>query len=386
MGNWFDVFKTGTHTDTTGKTHVVTPEHLKLIERKFNESNEDAPLVVGHPKTNDPAYGWAKRFRVIGEKLQVLAGEVVPEFAESVRKRMFKKISLSLRPDWSVRHIGFLGAVPPAVKGLIPVPAGCFAEEPGDFTIEFAEGELNFSDSWFALSRIRTIGRMMQSMRDYILGKDGLETADKVVSQYDIDFIKEEPPPDKEAAEAAPGGFHEAQTTPVRGKEDTTMEVKKTETPAIEKPGEFAERVATLETQNASLLEENKTLKRKGIVDSVTNFVEGLGGKLLPKFKRGVIDLLVDLQEHGQEINFSETEKKPSGAFMMEFLEALPAQVPTKPVGGPAGGPAGEDDSDFAEVETDPERMDLHKKAKALAAKENIPYAEAVRRAMKGGN
>ena len=66
----------------------------------------------------------------------------------------------------------------------------------------------------------------------------------------------------------------------------------------------------------------------------------------------------------------------------MEFIESVPAQVPTKEVGGPAGD-AKKESSDFAELETDPERLDLHNRAKALASKENISYADAVRRLQK---
>ncbi len=384
MGKWFDLFKTGTHKDTTGIEHKISAADLQTIEKRFSELNDDSPLVVGHPETNSPAYGWLKKVKVFGNKLMGMAEDVVPEFADAVNKRMYKKISLSLRPDFSIRHVGFLGAAPPAVKGLIPVPVGCFAEGPGDFTIEFSEEELNFSDGWFVESRIRTLGGIIQRIRDWIIQKDGVEEADKVVDQWAVDQLKEYPPPDKEGAVAPPGGFSEAQTTPERGKEDTTMEVKKPETPVIEKPGEFAERVATLETQNRTLLEENKTLKKSAAEKAEASFVEKLGGKLLPKFKQGIIDLLVNLEAGGLEINFSETEKKPAVQLMRDFLEELPVQVPLKEVGAGADGKDGSS-GEFADVETDPERLELHNKAKALSVKEKIPYADAVRRLTNGG-
>lgn len=387
MGKWFDLFKTGTHKDTTGVEHKITGAELQAIEKKFSELNDDSPLVVGHPETNSPAYGWLKKVKVFGDKLMGMAEDVIPEFAEAVNKRMFKKISLSLRPDFSIRHVGFLGAAPPAVKGLIPVPVGCFAEGPGDFTIEFSEEELNFSDDW-SQYKIRSIGNVVQRLRDFIVEKFGIEAADKVADQWTIDNLKEDPPPpDKEIAEAIPGGFTE-HTTPGRGKEDKPMEVKKTETPAAAPTGEFAERVATLETQNATLLEENKTLKRKGLEDKARDFVEkaAQAGRVPAKFVRGLIELVVDLQQQNQEINFSETEKKPAGTLLMEFIESAPVQVPTKEVGTPAVDETqGETSAEFSESNTKPERLELHKKAKALQRKEKISFSEALEKVTKGG-
>jgi hypothetical protein len=386
MGNWFDIFRTGTHTDTKGRKHTVTVDNLKTIERKFNESNDDAPFTVGHPEDNSPAYGWLKRVRRVGEKLQGLAGEVVPEFAEAVRLRMYKKISPSLRPDLSIRHIAFLGGTPPAVKGNNPVPLS-FSEEPDAFDIEFAEGDLNFSDSWFALSRLRTIGRMMQSMRDYILGKDGIEVADKVAPQSDIDWLKEEPPEEK--PEVSTNSFTETEIPPETGKEEINMlEGKKTDTPGPEKSGDFSEKVTALETENAALRQDNERMKKEKIRNEVLNFVEGkLKGKVLPKHRFGIIELLVDLKEGSQEINFSEAEKKPAYDLVADFLESIPVQVPLKEVAGGADDKnVGGGSAEFSEVENvDPERLDLHLRAKALEAKEKIPYADAVRRLQKGG-
>ncbi len=62
----------------------------------------------------------------MGDTLYAEAENVVNEFAEMVNKKMFPNRSIAINPDGSLRHVGFLGAVPPAVKGL---------------------GEVSFSDS-----------------------------------------------------------------------------------------------------------------------------------------------------------------------------------------------------------------------------------------------
>jgi hypothetical protein len=61
---------------------------------------------------------------------------VQPEFADMVRKGLFKKRSAAFYPDGRLRHVGFLGAMPPAVKGLPDI--GAF-DEGESVTFEFAE-------------------------------------------------------------------------------------------------------------------------------------------------------------------------------------------------------------------------------------------------------
>ena len=127
-----DVFHTGVLTDSSGESHEWTQRDLETIAIKYNDKikadpGAEAPVVKGHPETDDPAYGWVKSLRVVGDHLKANIA-LVPQFAEEVKDELFKKVSIALYPDLSLRHIGFLGAVQPAVKGLDPVS---FAE--GDF-------------------------------------------------------------------------------------------------------------------------------------------------------------------------------------------------------------------------------------------------------------
>jgi len=122
--NWFAIFKTGKHTNNSGETKEYKAEDLDRMISKFESGK--VPLVIGHPKTNDPAWGWIKSLKRVGDTLYAEAENVVNEFAEMVNKKMFPNRSIAINPDGSLRHVGFLGAVPPAVKGL---------------------GEVSFSDS-----------------------------------------------------------------------------------------------------------------------------------------------------------------------------------------------------------------------------------------------
>lgn len=137
MKDWFEIFRAGTHTASNGVTKTWTEEEVQQIAENYNaQSEHEAPIVIGHPKDNDPAFGWVEKLKVEGGKLFAKAKQLVPEFLEAVEKGLYKKRSVSLYPDGTLRHVGFLGAVPPAVKGL--------AE------LKFKEGEaleLEFSSS-----------------------------------------------------------------------------------------------------------------------------------------------------------------------------------------------------------------------------------------------
>jgi len=115
--NWIEVFKTGSHSDSAGNTREWTNEDLDTIIKNY-ETAEQAPVVLGHPKTDEPAYAWVSELKREGDILFAKLTKVDPEFALWVEKGLYRKISIALSDDLKLRHIGFLGAAAPAVKGL----------------------------------------------------------------------------------------------------------------------------------------------------------------------------------------------------------------------------------------------------------------------------
>ena len=134
---WVEVFKTGTHTDSSGNTKEWTEKDIDKIVSSYAARKVDAPAVIGHPKSNSPAYGWVMELKRDGNKLLAKVKPTVKEFVGWVNKKLYKYVSIALRPDLSLRHVGFLGGAPPAVTGL-KVPE--FAEE------EFTEIEIEMSE------------------------------------------------------------------------------------------------------------------------------------------------------------------------------------------------------------------------------------------------
>lgn len=117
-GKWIKIFHTGTHKAMSGIEKTYTEEDLDKIVSLFS-ADAKPPVVIGHPKTDDPAYGWVGEVKRVGKALYAKLTDVVDEFAEVVlEKKMFQNRSSALNEDMSLRHVGFLGAVPPAVKGL----------------------------------------------------------------------------------------------------------------------------------------------------------------------------------------------------------------------------------------------------------------------------
>ena len=142
-----EIFRPGRHIDDQGIAHHFSEADVDGMAASYNPALREAPLTVGHPKDNLPAYGWVKAVsRNAAGVLAITPHNVEPQFAEMVADKRFPKRSASFYPPqapnnptpgkWYLRHVAFLGAQPPAVAGLKDI---AFSE--GDAT-----GAVNFSD------------------------------------------------------------------------------------------------------------------------------------------------------------------------------------------------------------------------------------------------
>jgi hypothetical protein len=135
----FEIFKTGTHTSDKGVSKDYSLDDLNYIAAHYNPEEHEAPIVVGHPIDNSPAFGWIEKLEVIGDRLIAKAKDIIPEFKDALDKKLYKKRSVSLDKDGKLRHVGFLGGAAPAVKGLADIQ---FSESSGE-TFEL-ENEIEF--------------------------------------------------------------------------------------------------------------------------------------------------------------------------------------------------------------------------------------------------
>ena len=134
LKDWFDVFRCGTHIDRFGREVTVTRGDIDAAIASYQK--DSAPIVVGHPSLNAPAYGWIGAFRRVGDTVQAKASTVADEFADLVKRHLYKNRSLAFGPGLKFRHVGFLGAQAPAVKGLQDIS---FSTEEEFMDVEFSE-------------------------------------------------------------------------------------------------------------------------------------------------------------------------------------------------------------------------------------------------------
>lgn len=123
-----EIFRVGTHIDDAGVAHQFSSADIADMAASYNPAVREAPLTVGHPKDNLPAYGWVQSVSATNGILTITPHQVEPQFAEMVQAGRFKKRSASFYPPaspnnptpgrWYLRHVAFLGAQPPAVAGL----------------------------------------------------------------------------------------------------------------------------------------------------------------------------------------------------------------------------------------------------------------------------
>jgi hypothetical protein len=181
-----EVLRAGTHTDSNGVRVTITDADLQRIADTYSPALHEAPYVVGHPRMDGPAYGWASRFSYRDGVLLAESSDVEEQFAGLVNEGRFKKVSLALygpkapgNPapgSWYPRHVGFLGAMPPAIKGLK--------------SVQFAEGESGVHE--FGDYAERTVIGILRRMRDWFIGQHGQEVADRVIPDYELTYATEE--------------------------------------------------------------------------------------------------------------------------------------------------------------------------------------------------
>ncbi|TEB09150.1 hypothetical protein [Pelotomaculum propionicicum] len=124
MPEWHEVWRAGNYPQGN-----FTENDVQQIVDNYIPEESEAPVVIGHPKNEDPAFGWVEALKREGGKLLAKFKQVVPEFAEAVNQGRYKKVSVRLRKKengWNLIHVGFLGAAKPQVEGLKPIS---FSEE-----------------------------------------------------------------------------------------------------------------------------------------------------------------------------------------------------------------------------------------------------------------
>lgn len=181
---WIKIFSAGKHKDTYGREVEWTRDDLDKIAHNYSEDLATgrplAPVVLGHPKTTAaPAYGWVAQLKRVGDFLYAQLDKLNKDFVAAVNEGSWQYVSSSFSEDKArFRHLAFLGATPPAIKNI-----------PAVGELAYAEGEQGL-DYQFANYRANAIARVLQGLREFLIDKFDVETADRHVSQWDVDSVK----------------------------------------------------------------------------------------------------------------------------------------------------------------------------------------------------
>jgi hypothetical protein len=335
-----EIFKPGKHTASNGQQIDFSEADLLASAKAYNPELYDAPLVIGHPKHDDPAYGWVAEVQMQGGSYQAIPRQVDPQFQEWVSEGRYKKISASFyAPDspqnpvpgvYYLRHVGFLGAMPPSVKGMKPVSFA--AAEEG--VIEF----MDYDDL--------TIADLFRNLREFFISKFDTETADKVLPDWKIQQLT--------MSAAQPEPFMPA-------------EVK-----AAMNAMDFSEREAQLIAREAKVAEREAKLLEAEFAEYVDRLIAP-AGKVLPHEKIGLVQTLVELSKLPQTVEFAEGETVstiPLTEVFKKTLENRPKQIEfSDPPAAPDSVKTKSYEFSAPEgFDVDPEAAQLYAQAKAYQA------------------
>ena len=179
------IFKPGTHTSAGGTVIDFSEAVLRDAVAAYDPAIHQAPIVVGHPADNGPAYGWIDKLNYTdGEGIYAEPAQLEEQFSELVQAGRFKKVSASFySPDaptnpkpgsYYLRHLGFLGAQPPAIKGLKAIEFS----EAEEGVVEFGEFDLG-----------TTIG-IFKRLREFLIDRFSREEADSVIRDWDLEDLE----------------------------------------------------------------------------------------------------------------------------------------------------------------------------------------------------
>jgi hypothetical protein len=217
-----EIFLAGTRPASNGVSTTITPADLQEIADTYNPKIFRAPAIVsenlGHDignytdttvsKSKELCHGIPAKLRRVGDRLYAGFESLSPQLANWIRKKQLHSVSSSFylpnspnnpyEGKWSLRHIAFLGATPPACKGLAPLPEP--PPEWGEGKGKFDPYVVSFEDSFEGVisfemymnnSPWAIAADLFQRYREYLIESEDLETADRVLPAEQIAALRD---------------------------------------------------------------------------------------------------------------------------------------------------------------------------------------------------
>ncbi len=399
---YLKIFLAGTHSTAHSKKVWNDADIDKVLASTLANSEDKIPFTAQgddgkHPSGNLPVFGWADKstLRKTTHK-GVTALEIQPcEFADGLLGKLkdtpINKMSVRFDgADFSLEHICFVER--PAAKDVPPLSDYDFSEgKEGDWIDLSADVDM-------ADSRMPMVGSKLRSLRDWFIGKFGLEEANKAIPEYGIDEMNqwksELPEWAREQIDdiflrvrALEGktdtGKQSTIITDYNFSEDEMKELEELRAAQAKTNADFAafqetatKREADLKTSNDLLQKQIAAMQDAAISRDNADFVDALvrEGKMLPAERDVTVQDLNLAAKNESKINFSGAEKT--------ILEAKREMLLQRPVIAPLGKPiatkaATGKNADFS-MDTREEEIKLRKAAEKLAKEQGVDFAEAL--------
>lgn len=366
--DYIELFRSGEQTSSNGITQNFT--NADLDEMVVNHS--PAPAVVGHPKDNDPSYGWTQELKREGDVLLGKFSDVDKAFSKMVENKRFPNRSVRIAKGgngWFLKHVGWLGAAAPGVEGLKPV--------------SFSQNDAPSFDFISEAYATNVMARTFRRLREFLITQFDVETADQVLPDYEIEGLTEAAVEQRINNNNSDDPLFNEPTGGQPVTQYTDAQISKLQKDAADAAvASFSAEKTDLENQLAQSKKEKLKVDFQKTTDELIE-----QGKLTPAMASGMVEFMASLIGGEVELEFSQGEgdkktnvKKSPIDWFNDFAKQLPKQVDM------SESDAGDDlekgsTSSFsapAGSVVDADRLALHNKAEDYMKKNDCGYFEAV--------
>ena len=368
--DWVEIFQSGEQTDSQGDTNNFTTADLDSIVT----NHQPSPIVIGHPKTADPAWGWSSALKREGNSLFGKYSDVHPAFSKMVENKQFPERSIRIKQTdngYQLMHTGFLGAIPPAVSGLSPM--------------QFSQGDddcLEFAGDWYVTSRL---SRLFRRIKNFLIEGEGEERAEEILPEYELESLSETAVEQRlnenNESESVSGSFNKDP----KGEMTVGFTQEQMDAAIAKAKADAADDAKKVEREFAAKLKVNEFEKRQGLAKQKVSTLL-TEQKILPAQTQGLSEFMAALDDSDDatfefsvgEGDKAKTEKQSPSQFFNAFLDSLTEH-------GLLNSQTQDDftSSDYsvpADASVDAERLELHAKAlEYMDRHDGVDYVSAVK-------
>lgn len=400
-----EILKVGVHTASNGITQGFSHEIAQEIVDSYSPDLFKAPLIVSHNTgghgdrdiiNTELAFGTPKYLKKVGDRVKAVFEKLSPQFVEWTRNHQILGISPSFYPPnhsgnptpgkWHLRHIAGLGKNPPAIKGMAALSLSEFLHLDDAVAISFNEFSLETDSDALTLNYSfgNSDASIFQRWRDYLIDKEGLEVADKIVPYDYIKMMIERASVPDYRDEMLDRLMMRVADLEAKFLPTNYSEAHMSEEKAID----FAERERQLQSREAELVKQAQSLalratelNRKEDLD----FAEGLikEGRALPHEKDKLVNFMGCLRSNnGETVDFGENDKPTLLEGFKRILTDRPPVIALKEIATPEDSKraSGLNFSSPEGFEIDAEALEIHEKAMSYMEQHKVDYLTAIKK------